>query len=307
MASLKEIKGRIASVEGTHKITSAMKMVASAKLHKAQVAIENMHPYDRRLHETMVHLITMLQQGLHKGPSSFSLPLCEDRAEVKRVAVVAVASNTSLCGGYNSNVLRRLCRLFEDYSSLGADNIDCYVIGKKLDQSLSKTSDMCHLIRDYVEAGDHPSYATAETLAKHLRNDFLAGRIDRVELVYTHFKSTASQQVMHENYLPIVLGTENSTNVSASSEGYVVEPTHYIVEPSIEEVLRSILPDVLSMKLYTMLLDAQAAEHAARTIAMQTATDNANDLLGELRIMYNKGRQQAITAELLDIVGGSMK
>lgn len=307
MASLKEIKGRIASVEGTHKITSAMKMVASAKLHKAQVAIENMHPYDRRLHETMVHLITMMQQGLRKGASSISLPLCEERVEVKRVAVVVVASNTSLCGGYNSNVLRRLYRLLEDYRCLGADNIDCYVVGKKLDQSLLKTPDMCHLIRDYVEVGDHPSYATAEKLAMHLRDEFLAGRIDRVELVYTHFKSTASQQVVHESYLPIALETDQSTNVSVLTEGYMVEPPHYIVEPSAEEVLKSILPDVLSMKLYTMFLDAQAAEHAARTIAMQTATDNANDLLGELRVMYNKGRQQAITAELLDIVGGSMK
>lgn len=290
MASLKEIKGRIGSVEGTLKITSAMKMVASAKLHKAQGAIENMLPYDRQLHKIMVSLLS--------GDAKVSSPFCAAHSQVKRVAIVAIASNSSLCGGYNSNVLRNTSALLKEYADqgFGADAIDCYVIGRKLDQSLSKMSGFNH-IRDYVEKGDNPAFATARDIAQRLMKDYQDGRIDRVELVYMHFKSTASQLLTREVFLPVALSTDSE---SQSTAGYIIEPT-----PS--DVLNALIPDALCMKIYTIMLDAQAAEHAARTVAMQTATDNANDLLGELRIQYNKGRQAAITAELLDIVGGSMQ
>jgi len=294
MASLKEIKGRIGSVEGTLKITSAMKMVASAKLHKAQGAIENMLPYDRQLHKIMVSLLS--------GDAKVSTPLCEEHSQVKRIAVVAVASNSSLCGGYNSNVLRHTTALLNEYQKslpqpvAGApEAIDCYVIGRKLDQSLGKLKGFNH-IREYVEMGDNPAFATARELAQRLMKDYQEGRIDRVELVYMHFKSTASQIPTREVFLPVELKQEGA---EGSCAGYIIEPT-----PS--EVLNALIPDALCMKIYTMMLDAQAAEHAARTVAMQTATDNANELLNELRIQYNKGRQAAITAELLDIVGGSM-
>lgn len=294
MASLKEIKGRIGSVEGTLKITSAMKMVASAKLHKAQGAIENMLPYDQQLHKIMVSLLS--------GDTKISTPLCQPHDKVKRVAVVAIASNSSLCGGYNSNVLRQTTALLNEYKQtlpqpeVGApEAIDCYVIGRKLDQSLSKLKGF-NQIRDYVEKGDNPAFATAKNIAERLMADYQAGRIDRVELVYMHFKNTACQIPTREIFLPVELHTESN---ATSTAGYIIEPT-----PS--EVLNALIPDALCMKIYTIMLDAQAAEHAARTVAMQTATDNANDLLGELRIQYNKGRQAAITAELLDIVGGSM-
>lgn len=290
MASLKEIKGRIGSVEGTLKITSAMKMVASAKLHKAQGAIENMLPYDRQLHKIMVSLLS--------GDAKISSPFCETHSKVKRVAVVAIASNSSLCGGYNSNVLRNTTALLKEYADqgLGAQDIDCYVIGRKLDQSLGKLKGF-NLIRDYVDKGDNPAFASAREIAQRLMQDYQSGRIDRVELVYMHFKSTASQIPTRENYLPVELKQDGKVQ---STSGYIIEPT-----PS--EVLNALIPDALCMKIFTIMLDAQAAEHAARTVAMQTATDNANELLGELRIQYNKGRQAAITAELLDIVGGSMQ
>jgi len=290
MASLKEIKGRIGSVEGTLKITSAMKMVASAKLHKAQGAIENMLPYDRQLHKIMVSLLS--------GDTTISSPFCKEHDKVKRVAVVAIASNSSLCGGYNSNVLRHTNAVLKEYASqgLGADDIDCYVIGRKLDQSLGKLNGFC-LKRDYVDKGDNPAFATARDLALQLMKDYQNGRIDRVELVYMHFKSTATQIPTRELYLPVQL----------NSEGEETSTAGYIIEPDPMSVLNALIPDALCMKIYTIMLDAQAAEHAARTVAMQTATDNANDLLGELRIQYNKGRQAAITAELLDIVGGSMQ
>ncbi len=289
MASLKEIKGRIGSVEGTLKITSAMKMVASAKLHKAQGAIESMLPYDRQLHKIMVSLLS--------GDAKVTTPLCQPHDKIKRVAIVAIASNSSLCGGYNSNVVRHATAVINEYGKdIPGEAIDCYVIGRKLDQSLGKLKGF-NQIRDYVEKGDNPTFATAQALATRLMNDYIAGKIDRVELVYMHFKNTASQIATREVFLPVPLETAGEATVSTS--GYIIEPT-----PS--EVLNELIPDALCMKIFTVMLDAQAAEHAARTVAMQTATDNANDLLDELRIQYNKGRQAAITAELLDIVGGSM-
>ena len=290
MASLKEIKGRIGSVEGTLKITSAMKMVASAKLHKAQGAIESMLPYDRQLHKIMVSLLS--------GDAKVTTPLCQPHDKIKRVAIVAIASNSSLCGGYNSNVVRHATAVINEYGKdIPGEAIDCYVIGRKLDQSLGKLKGF-NQIRDYVEKGDNPTFATAQALATRLMNDYIAGKIDRVELVYMHFKNTASQIATREVFLPVPLETGGEAAVSTS--GYIIEPT-----PS--EVLNELIPDALCMKIFTVMLDAQAAEHAARTVAMQTATDNANDLLDELRIQYNKGRQAAITAELLDIVGGSMR
>ena len=289
MASLKEIKGRIGSVEGTLKITSAMKMVASAKLHKAQGAIESMLPYDRQLHKIMVSLLS--------GDAKVTTPLCQPHDKIKRVAIVAIASNSSLCGGYNSNVVRHATAVINEYGKdIPGEAIDCYVIGRKLDQSLGKLKGF-NQIRDYVEKGDNPTFATAQALATRLMNDYIAGKIDRVELVYMHFKNTASQIATREVFLPVPLETGGEAAISTS--GYIIEPT-----PS--EVLNELIPDALCMKIFTVMLDAQAAEHAARTVAMQTATDNANDLLDELRIQYNKGRQAAITAELLDIVGGSM-
>lgn len=290
MASLKEIKGRIGSVEGTLKITSAMKMVASAKLHKAQGAIESMLPYDRQLHKIMVSLLS--------GDTKVTTPLCQPHDKVKRIAIVAIASNSSLCGGYNSNVLRNTTAVINEYGKeLPGEAIDCYVIGRKLDQSLSKLKGF-NLYKDYTEKGDNPAFATAQEIADRLMKDYIAGKIDRVELVYMHFKNTASQIPTREVFLPVPLNT--SGEEATTTAGYIIEPT-----PS--EVLNELIPDALCMKIYTIMLDAQAAEHAARTVAMQTATDNANELLDELRIQYNKGRQAAITAELLDIVGGSMQ
>lgn len=304
MASLKEIKGRIGSVEGTLKITSAMKMVASAKLHKAQATIEGMLPYNRHLHHTLVNLLSMSVSG--KGIS----PLCVERARIHRIAVVAIASNTSLCGSYNANILRQTNAFLSEYAALGDEAIDLYIIGRKLDQAFSKNNSAAiRLCRDYVDCGSHPAYADAAALAMRLQKDFLAGRIDRVELIYTHFKSTASQVPTRETYLPVTLTADTEERNPDRIAGTVSPETQtrYIVEPTVDEVMQALIPDALCMKIYASLLDAQAAEHAARTIAMQTATDNANELLEELRRMYNKGRQQAITAELLDIVGGQMQ
>ena len=290
MPSLKEIKGRITSVGGTLKITSAMKLVASAKLHKAQAAIEGALPYQQQLEGIMRMAVS----------GEVRHPLCTPHAEKKTVALVSIASNTSLCGGYNAGVIRQTVAALEQYRGEGL-RVRLIVMGRKPDQALVKWAkgqgSWLSLERDYVERGDKPAYADASQLALSLADDFLEGRLDGVELIYMHFKNTASQVLTREALLPL------SLNVGEAGE----EASANIMEPSREALLQALVPDALAMKMYTVMLDAQAAEHAARTVAMQTATDNANELLDELRIQYNKGRQAAITSELLDIVGGSMQ
>ncbi len=289
MASLKEVKGRIATVNNTRKITSAMKMVASAKLHKAQGAITNMLPYERRLHG----LLTNLLSG--GDILSWNTP-----REVKRVALVVFSSNSSLCGGFNANVIKHACAWLDEHKALGIENILVYPIGKKVADALLKQG--YSVQGDYQHMADKPSFAEASVLAQQLMDMFEKGEVDRVELLYNHFKSTASQILTHEVYLPFLSSHEEKL----SDEESRTEEIDYILEPSREELLTMLLPKVLRMKLYTALLDSNASEHAARTMAMQIATDNADELLQELTLMYNKTRQQAITNELLDIVGGSM-
>ena len=291
MASLKEVKGRIATVNNTRKITSAMKMVASAKLHKAQGAITNMLPYERRLHGLLTNLLGGSEVLVWNTPR-----------EVKRVALVVFSSNSSLCGGFNANVIKHATQWLSEYQALGKDNILLYPVGKKVADALSK---MGYAVQgNFQHLADKPSFAEAAELAQGLMNLFTQGEVDRVELLYNHFKSTASQILTREVYLPFILCHPEEH----CDEGSRVHPqeTDYILEPSHEELLETLLPKVLRMKLYTVLLDSNASEHAARTMAMQIATDNADDLLQELTLMYNKTRQQAITNELLDIVGGSM-
>ena len=289
MASLKEVKGRIATVNNTRKITSAMKMVASAKLHKAQGAITNMLPYERRLHG----LLTNLLSG--GDILSWNTP-----REVKRVALVVFSSNSSLCGGFNANVIKHACAWLDEHKALGIENILVYPIGKKVADALLKQG--YSVQGDYQHMADKPSFAEASVLAQQLMDMFEKGEVDRVELLYNHFKSTASQILTHEVYLPFLSTHEEKL----SDEESRTEEIDYILEPSREELLTMLLPKVIRMKLYTALLDSNASEHAARTMAMQIATDNADELLQELTLMYNKTRQQAITNELLDIVGGSM-
>lgn len=288
MASLKEVKSRISSINGTLKITSAMKMVASAKLHKAQEAIENMLPYEKRLHG-------ILNNFLSSGVSVETV--YSSVKQVKKVALVAFASNSSLCGGYNSNVIRHLTTIVDDYSKkIGRENIVIYPVGKKVAEAVRKMG--FEIPGDYQHMSGKPNYHDAAELAEELMDKFGKGEIQRVDLLYNHFKSTASQELIHEQFLPMIMSDTKDDESSVSSD--------YLVEPSPAVIIESLVPKVLKMKIYTVLLDAAASEHAARTMAMQIATDNANDLIQELTLIYNKSRQQAITNELLDIVGGTM-
>lgn len=287
MASLKEVKGRIATVSNTQKITSAMKMVASAKLHKAQAAISNMLPYEERLH----HLLTNLLKSKPDISSSFAI-----QREVKKLAIIVVSSNSSLCGGFNSNVIRRVTEVLDNYSLMGKENILIYPIGKKVADTLVKLG--YSIQGDFQELSAKPTFKEASLLSEKLMQMFLKGDIDRIEMIYHHFRSTASQVLTQQTYLPFDLKTDRESDCRME--------TDYILEPSVNELMGELIPKVLRLKLYTVLLDSNASEHAARTMAMQIATDNAEELLQELKLMYNKTRQQAITNELLDIVGGQM-
>ena len=295
MASLKEVKNRISSVKSTRQITSAMKMVASAKLHKAQGRIENMLPYQRKLNEILTNFLST--------DATIESPYTDERP-VGRVAIVAFSSNSSLCGAFNSNVAKMLERTLEEYQSLGRENIQIYPVGKKVEEAVKKLGFVPQ--GSYQEMADKPSYMQAYELAGTLMKEFLEGRVDKVELIYHHFKSTGSQILTRDEYLPIKLDkvAEEATESTAGKSSF---NNDYIVEPSAARLITELLPKVLSQKIYTVLLDSNTSEHAARMLAMQAATDNANELIQDLTKQYNKSRQQAITNELLDIIGGSMK
>ncbi len=321
MASLKEIKTRIASVNSTRKITSAMKMVASSKLHHAQVAIQNMLPYENLLEH-------ILKAFLVSTPGAQSL-FDESERKVKRVALVVYSSNSSLCGGFNANILRLMEQAINEYRQQGVTEIKVYPIGRKVAERIAKIG--IPSAGDFLELADKPNARDCALIAQELSGQFRKGEVDRVELIYHHFKSAGSQILTRSQFLPIDLSTENigATNdrdltsnlATAKAQEYLrkkaeqqerkqeeIKPLNddFIVEPDLETVIRVLVPKLLNLMVYTALLDSNASEHAARMVAMQTATDNADELLKGLRLQYNKSRQAAITSELLDIVGGSV-
>ena len=298
MASLKEVKTRINSVKSTRKITSAMKMVASAKLHKAQGAIENMLPYQKKLNKILINFLS--------ADLPIESPYVQER-EVKRVAIVVFSSNTSLCGAFNANVIKMMMQTIGEFRTLGQDNILIFPIGKKVDEAVKRMGFKPQETSSTLS--DKPTYQEAAELAHRLMDMYVAGEVDRVEIIYHHFKSMGVQILLRETYLPIdmtnVVSEEDRKNKEEVEEHETVND--YIIEPNVEELIASLIPTVLSQKIFTAAVDSYASEHAARTLAMQVATDNANELIQDLTKQYNKSRQQAITNELLDIVGGSMK
>ena len=298
MASLKEVKTRINSVKSTRKITSAMKMVASAKLHKAQGAIENMLPYQKKLNKILTNFLS--------ADLPIESPYVQER-EVKRVAIVVFSSNTSLCGAFNANVIKMMMQTIGEFRTLGQDNILIFPVGKKVDEAAKRMGFKPQEVSSTLS--DKPTYQDAAELAHRLMDLYVAGEVDRVEIIYHHFKSMGVQILLRETYLPInltnVVSEEDRENEEEVQENEIAND--YIIEPNAEELIASLIPTVLSQKIFTAAVDSNASEHAARTLAMQVATDNANELIQDLTKQYNKSRQQAITNELLDIVGGYMK
>ena len=298
MVSLKEVKTRINSVKSTRKITSAMKMVASAKLHKAQGVIENMLPYQKKLNKILTNFLS--------ADLPIESPYVQER-EVKRVAIVVFSSNTSLCGAFNANVIKMMMQTIGEFRTLGQDNILIFPVGKKVDEAAKRMGFKPQEVSPTLS--DKPTYQEAAELAHRLMDLYVAGEVDRVEIIYHHFKSMGVQILLRETYLPInltnVVSEEDRENEEEVQENEIAND--YIIEPNAEELIASLIPTVLSQKIFTAAVDSNASEHAARTLAMQVATDNANELIQDLTKQYNKSRQQAITNELLDIVGGSMK
>jgi F-type H+-transporting ATPase subunit gamma len=322
MPSLKAIKTRIASVQSTRKITSAMKMVASSKLHHAQIAIQNMLPYSNQLE----YILKTFLASMPNAQSKFD----EERPDVKRVALIVYSSNGSLCGGFNGNVIRLMQQAVEGYRAQGVSDITIYPIGRKVAEKVAKLG--CKSAGNFIELADKPNAHDCSMIAKEVAEKFAAHEYDRVELIYHHFKSAGTQILTRKTFLPIDLSTEiigedndrdlSSNLATAKAQEYLrkkgeaeakrnqedAKPLNddYIVEPDMETVLSVLIPKLLNLMVYTALLDNAASEHAARMVAMQTATDNADELLSELSLQYNKSRQAAITNELLDIVGGSV-
>ena len=367
MASLRETKDRIGSVRSTLKITSAMKLVASAKLRKAQKAIEGMRPYERTLAEilaalpaapqrtneyyfsdkfaekpisassstTPTHAAAVKEAGPAAAPAPLSLrdpdrvngyagalplPASSSFAGLtgeSPTAIVAIASNSSLCGGFNANVIRKALETIRGCESEGA--VEVYPIGRKITDALRRAGYTCPT--DYNDLIGHPGYDKTVALARQLSERYQAGELSRVILVYTRFVSASSQVPTAETYLPMEeRGWSEAKSASADrpardfaqqswkgleGAGGSGDMPPYLMEPDAEALVAQLLPQVLMLKFYAAILDSAAAEQAARTIAMQTASDNAEDLLGELTLEYNKGRQQKITAESLDLLGGA--
>lgn len=306
MPTLKEIKGRIGSVKSTLKITSAMKLVSSAKLRKAQKAIEAMRPYEEQLQRMLLQV-----QGAPAAEcGEFSAAIikadaAENSSASRRLpqAIVAIASNSSLCGGFNANVIAKVREVRK-----AGDTV--YSVGRKMADAMRK--DGFASPADFTALADHPEYASAAALVEKLCEEVEAGRFTQVLLVYNHFVSTAKQVPT----VDVLLATQTTEEKDSPSSASLRDPVRVnapdgesfssdaIIEPGRKELLSVLEPKLLKLKLYAALLDSAAAEHAARTVAMQTATDNGENLLSELTLQYNKGRQQKITAEILDLAGG---
>lgn len=285
MASLKEIRARINSVASTEKITSAMKMVAAAKLKKSEGITLSFLPYRNKLNEALANYLGSLEEAV-------SVPLMEKR-EVKRVAIIAFASSNGLCGVYNSSIFKLFKKTYDEYAqNIGANNIQVQVFGKKLLDYTKK----CEIpVAKYQNSlGEQLSYKTASELSDSLVDQFLKHELDAVVMIYNHYKNSGVQIPTCETVLPL--------EPTQAEPGKTFD---YLAEPSMEEFINALVPKVIRTKIYSIMLDTFTAEHGARMTAMHIASDNANTLLQELKRQYNKARQDVITNELIDIVGGA--
>lgn len=289
MPNLKEVRVRIESVNSTKQITSAMKMVSASKLRKAQNSITTMRPYAAKLRELMQNLSGSLTNTTQDKYTKV-------RPE-EHILVVPVTSNRGLCGAFNTSIIRYATHLVNtQYSDqLAKGNVSFFCIGKKCEEFFKSRS--YPLLGSETKIFDHLDFATAMPIAEKLMLLFEEEKFDKIIFVYNQFRNAGNQVLTEEQFLPIELP---ETDEDAQYLG-----TEYIFEPGKETIIESLIPRILKMQVYKMLLDSYAAEHGARMIAMHKATDNATDMLKELKLSYNKARQAAITKEILEIVGGA--
>lgn len=283
---LKEVKNRIVSVQSTIQITSAMKMVSAAKLRRAQDAVTRMRPYAVKLQEILSNVSSSLDSS--EGVFSAERPL-------KNILVVAITSNRGLCGGFNNNIIKETNRILAENKGT---NVNVLSLGKKAFDAYKDTD--AHFTDGFSEKPyeiyDDLSFPNSSKIAATIMEQFADGRWDAVHLVYNQFKNAAVQLVQREQYLPAVpIETDEAPKSSVD----------YVFEPSKEEIIENIIPNSLKVQLFKALLDSNASEHGARMTAMHKATDNAKDLVKELKLKYNKARQASITNEILEIVAGA--
>ena len=281
MANLKEIRNRISSVGSTMQITSAMKMVSAAKLKRAQDAILQMRPYANKLTELLVNLSSSLDSA--EGGEFTS------ERKINNVLFVPITSNRGLCGGFNANIIKQTLSLINDYKD---NNISILSIGKKSSEYFKNNN--YTLISAHDEVFNNLNYESIAQISEDIMQMYLDEKFDKVILVYNQFKNAATQNVMSENYLPVESPQEDDSTIG-----------DYIFEPEKKEIIEQLIPKSLKTQLFKAVLDSHASEHGARMTAMHKATDNASELKKDLTLSYNKARQAAITAEILEIVGGA--
>ena len=285
---LKEVRTRIQSVNSTQQITKAMKMVSAAKLRRAQDAILQMRPYSEKLSEILSNIVLSLE-------GEIEVDFAKER-EINNVLIVLITSDKGLCGGFNSSSIKKAKALIEDKyaQQAAAGNVQILCMGKKGYAAFKKLP--YKMIDDYMQIFSDLSFENAAGVAEFLMNGFENGAFDKIELVYGQFKNAATQIFTEEPFLPIPKLEKGEENSSRSD---------YIFEPNKEEIITYLIPKILKTQVYKALLDSNASEHGARMTAMDKASENANELLRELRISYNRARQAAITTELTEIVGGA--
>lgn len=297
MGYLNEIRSRINSVNSTRQITSAMKMVSSAKHHKAQNAIDRFSVYQQNL----LMMLNDFMEYCEREDVKVDIPFSTQR-EVKKVAVIAVSSNMSLCGAFNENIAKELASTMEGYNSLGWENVQIYPIGLKIAKKAAAYPNVYwEVLNDMIKK---PKYSETVKLTERLVELYSKGEIDRIELIYNHCKSSSKQIVLRETYLPVLSDDLKKMFQEGTKLIKGKYSSQFLLEPDPQTLINALIPKIIRLKLYAVLLDSAAAEQSARMMAMQIATDNADELLQSLRIQYNKQRQQAITNELLDIMGG---
>ena len=283
MAGLKEVRERITSISSTMQITSAMKMVSAAKLRRAQDAITRMRPYASKLKEILENLSASLDAA-EGGDYSIERP-------IEKVLIVAVSSNRGLCGGFNSNINKKVLTLANGVYA--GKEISVLSIGKKSGEFLKRRE--FNIIERNDGVYDSLTFDVIAPIAEKIMEAFVEGKYDRVDVVYNQFVNAATQVAVAEQFLPVA---PPQVEENAAT-------TDYIFEPSKHEIILDLIPRSLKTQLYAATLDSHAAEHGARMTAMHKATDNATDLLKELKLSYNKARQASITNEILEIVGGA--
>jgi len=290
MASLKEVRSRIVSVSSTQQITKAMKMVAAAKLRRAQDNIIRMRPYAQRLSSILTNLSRLTDDAV---PNVYS-----QKRDVGRVLVITITSDRGLAGAFNTNIVKAVTSLATNNygTQMAAGNVEFLTIGKKGNEALSRRG--FKVIDTYTNIFGKLSFDSVRAAAEYAMERFAAGYYDRVDLVYNEFKNVATQIIRTDQLLPI----EDTAPEQTAASGTV---TDYIFEPNKEEIIQELIPKSLKIQVYKAVLESNASEHGARMTAMDKATDNAGELLKELKLTYNRSRQAAITTEILEIVGGA--